>query len=76
MQKRIMTVLWAAAMLILTGCAQEAASVGVIGGADGPTVVMVSVGDGFWLMAAAVLLIAAGCIAAAVILIRRRRKKH
>ena len=27
---------------VLTGCAKESASVGVIGGADGPTAVMVS----------------------------------
>ena len=39
--KRIF-VLLALALSFLTGCAKKSASVGVIGGADGPTSVMVS----------------------------------
>lgn len=39
--KKIFTLL-ALALSFLTGCAKESASVGVIGGADGPTSVMVS----------------------------------
>ena len=35
-------VLSALILSFLTGCAKESASVGVIGGADGPTAVMVS----------------------------------
>ena len=35
-------VLFALALSFLTGCAKESASVGIIGGADGPTSVMVS----------------------------------
>ena len=35
-------VLLALVLSFLTGCAKESASVGVIGGADGPTSVMVS----------------------------------
>ena len=40
MKKRF--VLFALALSFLTGCAKESASVGIIGGADGPTSVMVS----------------------------------
>ncbi len=39
--KRILPIL-ALVLSFLTGCAKESASVGVIGGADGPTSVMVS----------------------------------
>ena len=39
--KKIFT-LFALALSFLTGCAKESASVGIIGGADGPTSVMVS----------------------------------
>ena len=39
--KKIFTLL-ALALSFLTGCAKESASVGIIGGADGPTSVMVS----------------------------------
>ena len=35
-------VLFALVLTFLTGCAKESASIGVIGGADGPTSVMVS----------------------------------
>ena len=35
-------VLFALVLSFLTGCAKESASIGVIGGADGPTSVMVS----------------------------------
>ena len=35
-------VLFALALSFLTGCAKESAAVGIIGGADGPTSVMVS----------------------------------
>ena len=35
-------VLFALVLSFLTGCAKESASIGVIGGADGPTAVMVS----------------------------------
>lgn len=39
--KRIFTLL-ALALSFLTGCAKESAAVGIIGGADGPTSVMVA----------------------------------
>ena len=37
--------LLALVLSFLTGCAKESASVGVIGGADGPTAIMVSGGS-------------------------------
>lgn len=37
--------LLALVLSFLTGCAKESASVGVIGGADGPTTIMVSGGS-------------------------------
>ena len=40
MKKRF--VLFALVLSYLTGCAKESAAVGIIGGADGPTSVMVS----------------------------------
>ena len=39
--KKVFTLL-ALVLSFLTGCAKESASIGVIGGADGPTAVMVS----------------------------------
>lgn len=39
--KKVFTLL-ALVLTFLTGCAKESASIGVIGGADGPTSVMVS----------------------------------
>ena len=39
--KKVFTLL-ALVLSFLTGCAKESASIGVIGGADGPTSVMVS----------------------------------
>ena len=39
--KKIFT-LFAFVLSFLTGCAKESASIGIIGGADGPTAVMVS----------------------------------
>ena len=57
--KRRMALLCAAAAL--TGSASAEGSIGVIGGADGPTVIFVTAGDGWWIgMLIALIVIAAG----------------
>ena len=50
-------------LLLLTGCGSEAASVGIIGGADGPTAVFVARGSGFNLMVFAGAVFMIGLIA-------------
>ena len=59
-----------AAMLMLSGCAQSV-SVGVIGGADGPTAVFVTAAPFWWVP----FVLIAAAIAAVVIVIARRKKK-
>lgn len=72
--KRGLIWLSAAMTLLLSGCAKSA-SLGVIGGADGPTAIIVSEGgDGsavLWLMAAVFV-----CAAAALIVRRRRNRRN
>ena len=58
-------------MFLLSGCAQESVSLGVIGGADGPTAIFVSAAPFWWVLP----LILAAVIAAAAIMIVRRKKK-
>lgn len=71
--RKIIAILSACGILFLTGC-QESSSIGIIGGADGPTAIFVaSVPSSGWVWA-----LAAGVFAAVVILvtviIRRKRK--
>ena len=69
--KRILLAGMAAMGCLMTGCAQESASIGIIGGADGPTKVIVATGgEGWWILPAAIVLLAAGL----VLFLRRRRK--
>lgn len=65
---------WAAAafMMLLSGCAKESVSVGIIGGADGPTKVFVAAAPFWW---APFVLIAAVITAAAWAVVRRIRRK-
>ena len=60
-------------LLLCTGCAApaEQAGVGVIGGADGPTVIIVSGSPEGWITLIAVLAL---IVVGAVWLIRRKRK--
>lgn len=46
--KRFMLFLAAAMTMLLTGCSKEASSIGVIGGADGPTAVFVTGNYPLW----------------------------
>ena len=59
--------------LLLTGCAEDV-SMGIIGGADGPTALFISVAPYWWVPYAIIIGIIAAAVAAAV-RIRRRRKK-
>lgn len=60
----------AAAMFMLSGCA-ESVSIGVIGGADGPTAVFVSAAPFWWVP----FVLIAAVVAAVIIGIARRQKK-
>ena len=58
-------------MLLLSGCAKESVSLGVIGGADGPTAVFVSAAPFWWVP----LALTAAVIAAAIAVIAHRKKR-
>lgn len=49
-------------------------SIGIIGGADGPTSVIVSTSDNFWIYAGIAVAIAVAVIAT-ILIIKKRRKK-
>lgn len=66
-----LTALMGITMFLLSGCTQESVSIGVIGGADGPTAIFVSAAPFWWVLP----LILAVMIAAAAIMIVRRKKK-
>ena len=57
-------------ILSLVGCANEAASIGIIGGADGPTAIFVTSGTN-WLSILGVIVVAI----LVVVLIHRNKKK-
>jgi len=54
-----------------TGCAQESSAIGSIGGADGPTKIIVATGGGGWWILPSVLVL---LTAVAVLFIKRKRK--
>ena len=66
----LLLMLAALAAMCLTGCAQESVSLGVIGGADGPTAVFVSAAPFWWVP----FVVIAAIAAAAVIVFWRKRK--
>ena len=65
-----------AAAALLSGCAarRQAASVGIIGGADGPTAIYITSSFSPLAAAAAVAVAAAAALVALVVLARRRRR--
>ena len=69
--KRALYALMIAAAALLAGCAEDV-SVGVIGGADGPTVIFVAAAPFWWVPFALI----GAVIAVLIMMIRRRRKKH
>lgn len=75
---KIKTVVTALPILFLTGCTQnikEISSVGIIGGADGPTAVFVS-GKFNWKHILAALCVVIALVAAIVLLVKKFIKKN
>ncbi len=73
MKKRIIFILLLVFVMCLSGCSRQSASVALIGGADGPTAVIVS-SNMSWLYVLGLL----GLIAVAVLVVvvcRNRKKK-
>lgn len=71
--KKIIVFLSVLLSLVFTGCSNEDASIGIIGGADGPTAIFVSSSVNWWsIIIEAVIIIA---VIVAVILYIKRRKK-
>ena len=73
MKKRIISVLLFA-VWCLSGCSSEAASIGVIGGADGPTAIFVTSNTN-WLNIGGFLAAAAVAIWVVVIIYNNQKKK-
>ncbi len=71
--RRRMMILAAGCMLLLGGCAKENVSIGVIGGADGPTKVFVAAAPFWW---APALILAAVLAGLAVLIIRMARRNR
>lgn len=70
--KKFMLMLAAAMSVLLTGCNQEANSIGIIGGADGPTAVFVTSRLNFPIMIP-VIIVAVVIVGAIVWLITRHK---
>ena len=70
MKKGILSILFFL-VLCLSGCSNEAASIGVIGGADGPTAIFVT-GNTNWLNISGFL---AAVIVAILVVVMIRKKK-
>ena len=70
MKKMILTLIGTAFPFLFSGCTAESASIGIIGGADGPTAVLVSgsFGRGYFVLGGLLL-------AAIIITIIKRHKK-
>ena len=71
MKKASIFALLFASALSLVGCGNKAASIGIIGGADGPTAIFVTTGIN-WMRILGVIVVA---ILAAVIIYRNKKKK-
>ena len=71
MRKLITFILTFVSLLCLSGCHNEAASIGVIGGADGPTAIFVT-GNTNWLSVGGFL---AAVIVAILVVVMIRKKK-
>ena len=71
MEKRIVSVFLFVIALCLSGCSKEAASIGIIGGADGPTAIFVT-SNVNWLNIGIFL---AAVIVAILVVVMIRKKK-
>ena len=74
MKKVIIVVLLLAFVMCLAGCGNEAASIGIIGGADGPTAIFVTSGTN-WLNICSILGVIVVAILVAVLIYRNKNKK-
>ena len=74
MKKLTTLLLSVASVFCFSGCSNRAASIGVIGGADGPTAVFVSSGIG-WSHVVLLLGIVIIAVVAALIIHHRRKNK-
>lgn len=71
--RKIIAMLSACGLLFLAGC-QESSSIGIIGGADGPTsIIVASAPASGWLWALAAGVIAAVIVVAAVVIKKRNK---
>ena len=74
MKKTIVFSFLFALVLCLTGCGKEAASIGIIGGADGPTAIFVT-SNMDWLSICGFIAIMAVIIFATIIVCRFKKKR-
>ena len=72
--KKLMVFVLLLACAFLVGCSNEAANIGIIGGADGPTAVFVSSGAN-WMSIVGVIGIIIVIILVAFIMYRKKKKK-
>ncbi len=68
--KKFMLMLTAIMSMLLTGCNREASSVGVIGGADGPTAVFVS--GPAWVLPAIIAAVVVGIFLLVYLLVNKK----
>ena len=73
MKRGIIFILLLVLILSLVGCGNEAASIGIIGGADGPTAVFITSGTN-WLNVFSILGVIAVAIFVAVLIYRNKKK--
>jgi len=71
--KKVLLAAAAVCMMILSGCAKENVSIGIIGGADGPTKMFVAAAPFWW---APFVLIAAAAAAVVWLAVRILRRKN
>ena len=74
MKKRIVFVLLFVFILCLTGCSKDAGSIGIIGGADGPTAIFVTSGTSGLNLCGLIALIVVTVLVAGIIY-RNNKKK-
>ena len=74
MKKSMIFVVLFALVLSLAGCGGDAGSVGVIGGADGPTAVLIT-SNFDWVSICCLTAVIAAVILLVLVICRRKRKK-
>ena len=74
MKKQIIFVILLVFLIWLTGCSKDAASIGIIGGADGPTAVFVTSGSN-WQNICGLLVVIVVAILVVFFIHRTKKKK-